>query len=192
MQKMTIGVIGRSSRPGESLPAPVLDTAYQVGRGIAEAGAVLVGGGTGGVMEASCKGAAENGGLTVGFLPYADKSKANPYVSIVFPTGMGTIRNILTARGCDSIIMIGGGVGTLNEVTIAYDSGVPVVVLEGTTGWADRLKTSLDEGCWLDERRVVAISFASTPEEAVATAVKRASEPRLGTRLEAFTGAAGQ
>jgi uncharacterized protein (TIGR00725 family) len=189
---ITIGVIGRSSKPGETLPDHVIDAAYRVGRGIAEAGAVLVGGGTGGVMEASCRGAKEAGGLTVGFLPYADKSKANPYVDLAFPTGMGTIRNILTARGCDSLVMIGGGVGTLNEVTIAYDSGVPVVVLEGSTGWADKIRHALDEGRWLDERRVVAVSFAVTPERAVAEALKRAGEPRVGTRLEAHTGWAGQ
>ncbi|MDJ0933083.1 TIGR00725 family protein [Breoghania sp.] len=163
MQKMTIGVIGRSSPPGESLPTVILDAAYEVGRHIAEAGAVLVGGGTGGVMEASFKGACENGGLTAGFLPYADKAKANPYVSLAFPTGMGTIRNILTARSCDSVIMIGGGVGTLNEVTIAYDSGVLVTVLEGTTGWVDRLRASLDEGCWMDQRRVVPLSLPKPP-----------------------------
>ena len=189
---ITIGVIGRSWKPGETLPDHVIDAAYRVGRGIAEAGAVLVGGGTGGVMEASCRGAKEAGGLTVGFLPYADKSKANPYVDLAFPTGMGTIRNILTARGCDSLVMIGGGVGTLNEVTIAYDSGVPVVVLEGSTGWADKIRQALDEGRWLDERRVVAVTFAATPEQAVADALVRATEPRAGTRLEAHTGWAGQ
>lgn len=189
---LTIGVIGRSARPGEKLPEAVSKAAYEVGRGIAEAGAALVGGGTGGVMEDSCRGARDGGGLTVGFLPYADKSKANPYVDLVFPTGMGTVRNILTARGCDSLIMIGGGVGTLNEVTIAYDSGVPLVVLEGTLGWADRLRGAIEDGKWLDERRVVAISFASTPEEAVSIALARATEPRQGTRLEAHTGWAGQ
>ena len=189
---MTIGVIGRSWREGETLPELVTETAYRVGRGIAKAGAVLVGGGTGGVMEASCRGAKEAGGLTVGFLPYADKAKANAYVDLAFPTGMGTIRNILTARGCDSLIMIGGGVGTLNEVTIAYDSGVPIIVIEGSTGWADRLRSALEDGQWLDERHVVAISFVSTPDEAVAVAIERAREPRAGSRLEAHTGWAGQ
>nr|WP_295463654.1 TIGR00725 family protein [Mesorhizobium sp.] len=189
---LTIGVIGRSTRQGEKLPDTISHAAYQVGRGIAAAGAVLISGGTGGVMEDSSRGAREGGGLTIGFLPYADKSRANPYVDIAIATGMGTVRNILTARGCDSVIMIGGGVGTLNEVTIAYDSGVPLVVLEGTSGWADRLRGAIEDGKWLDERRVVAISFAATPEEAVAIALERASEPRHGTRLEAHTGWAGQ
>lgn len=189
---LTIGVIGRSARQGEQLPETVTRAAYEVGKGIAAAGAALVNGGTGGVMEESSRGASESGGLTIGFLPYADKARANPYVHLVFPTGMGTVRNILTARSCDSVIMIGGGVGTLNEVTIAYDSGVPLVVLEGTSGWADRLRSALDEGKWLDERRVVPISFASSAQEAVAIALERAKEPRQGTRLEAHTGWAGQ
>ena len=189
---LSIGVIGRSTRSGEKLPEHVSGAAYEVGRGIAKAGAALVGGGTGGVMEASCHGARDHGGLTIGFLPYADKSRANPYVDLAFPTGMGTVRNLLTARCCDSVIMIGGGVGTLNEVTIAYDSGVPLIVLEGTTGWANRLRGAIEDGKWLDDRKVVEISFVSSPDEAVAVALRRATEPRTGTRLEAHTGWAGQ
>ncbi|GAA1466496.1 TIGR00725 family protein [Microbacterium thalassium] len=187
-----IGVIGRSWREGEYLPAHVLEAAERVGRGVAASGAALVSGGTGGVMEAACKGAFEAGGLTIGFLPYADPAKANPYVSLVFPTGMGTMRNVLTARCCDAIVMVGGGVGTLNEVTIAYDSGVPVVVVEGTTGWADRLRDAVTDGEWLDDRKVTPLSFVSDPDDAVAIAMERAREPRAGSRLGAFTGWAGQ
>lgn len=190
--RTTIGVIGRSARAGERLPDMVCDAAFRVGRGIAASGAALVCGGTGGVMEEACRGAREGGGLTIGFLPYAQKERANPYVDLAFPTGMGTVRNILTARCCDSVIMVGGGVGTLNEVTIAYDSGVPLIVLEGSSGWADRLRSSLLDGKWLDDRQAVEVSFATTPEEAVEIAVRRAAEPRHGTKLEAHTGWAGQ
>lgn len=189
---LKIGVIGRSWRSGEHLPTEVTDAAYAVGAGIAAAGAVLISGGTAGVMEASSRGAKEAGGLTVGFLPYADPERANPYVDLIFPTGMGTVRNILTARCCDAVVMVGGGVGTLNEVTIAYDSGVPVVVLEGSTGWADRLRGALLEERWMDDRQVVPISFASEPQQAVDLALARAREPRAGSRLGAFTGWAGQ
>lgn len=189
---LKIGVIGRSWREGEHLPPHVIETAERVGRAVGSSGAVLVTGGTGGVMEAACRGAFEAGGLTVGFLPSADPAKANPYVSLVFPTGMGTIRNILTARCCDAIVMVGGGVGTLNEVTIAYDSGVPTIVVEGTTGWADRLRASLDGGVWLDDRRVTPLSFTRDADDAVALALERAREPRNGSRLGAFTGWAGQ
>lgn len=188
---MTIGVIGKSSRPGETLPEPLLIAAESIGRAVALSGAALVTGGTGGVMEASSRGAQEAGGLTVGFLPQGDVSHANPYVSLAFPTGMGTMRNMLTARVCDSLIMIGGGVGTLNELTVAYDAGVPVVAIEGLGGWSGRLRDTLYDGCWLDERRAVEISFASDPEEAVQIAVTRAAEPRTGSKLQALTGWAG-
>lgn len=190
-RKITIGLIGRSSRAGETLPPQLLEGAEAIGREVARANAVLVTGGTGGVMEASSRGAKAAGGLTVGFLPYGDAEKANAFCDLVFPTGMGTIRNILTARCCHSLIMIGGGVGTLNELTVAYDAGVPVVALEGLGGWSDRLRETLYDGCYLDERRVLPVSFAATPEEAVATALARASEPRAGSKLEALTGWAG-
>ena len=192
MRRTTIGVIGNAARPGRDLPAHVLEVAEGVGTEVAAAGCVLLSGGTGGVMEAACRGAAGAGGLTIGFLPQADYEHANPYVQVALPTGLGTLRNVLTARCADAVIMIGGGVGTLNEVTVAYDSGTPVVAVRGTGGWADRLGDALLDGQWLDERRVVAISFADTAAEAVALATDRAGLPRTRGGLTAFTGAAGQ
>ncbi len=189
---LKIGVIGRSQRDGEVLPALMLRLAEEVGRHVAGHGAVLVNGGMGGVMEHSAKGAQLAGGLTVGFLPGSDARAANPYMDLVFATGMGTLRNVLTARCCDSIIMIGGGVGSLNEVTIAYDSGVPVVVLEGTTGWSDRLRATLYDEQFLDERHVVAVSYASSPEDAVTQAVARSTESRRAAHLPAYMGWAAQ
>lgn len=192
MRRTTIGVIGKAARPGEVLDPRLLSVAEAVGSEIAAQGAVLVTGGTGGVMEAASRGAQQGGGFTVGFLPQHDLSHANPYLDLAFPTGMGTIRNLLTARCCDSLIMIGGGVGTLNELTIAYDVGAPVVALAGSGGWSDRIRSTLIEDRWLDERRVVSLEFADTPVAAVARALVRASEPRAEGRLSAFTGAGGQ
>ena len=184
-----IGVIGRAQRPGDELPEHLLRAAEAVGAAIGASGAALVTGGTGGVMEASCKGARSRGGLTVGFLPQGDASHANPYVDLVFPTGLGTVRNVLTARCADAVIAVGGGVGTLNEITFAYDYAVPIVALTGSGGWADRLRPVLLDDAYLDERKVVAVTFADTPEDAVAQALQRAAEPRAGrTQLIGWAG----
>jgi len=188
---LAIGVIGNASRPGQTLDPHLHDVAYKVGAAVAEKGFALITGGTGGVMEAASHGACDAGGLTVGFLPQSDREHANPYLTLALPTGMGTIRNILTARCCDAIVMIGGGVGTLNEVTVAYVIGCPVVTVTGTGGWADRLADTLVDGQWLDDRRVVATSFADTPVAAVHIATRRSAEARATGRLSAFTGAAG-
>jgi hypothetical protein len=94
----------------------------------------------------------------------------------VLPTGLGRARNLITARGCDAIVMIGGGCGTLNELTIAYAEGRPVVVLRGSGGWADRIEPVLYEGRWLDDRKTVSIDFANTPAEAVEKAFSRAGQ----------------
>lgn len=192
MRKRTIGVIGNAARPGVVLPQRLLDAAYDVGRLIAESGLVLVSGGTGGVMEASAHGARDAGGLTVGFLPYAEAERANPYIDLVFPTGMGTMRNFLTGRCCDVLIMVGGGVGTLNELTTAYDVGTPVVALRGTGGWPDRIQSALIDGRWLDERKTSELLFAASPADAVALALSLVGTPRRIGGLKAYTGAAGE
>jgi uncharacterized protein (TIGR00725 family) len=177
---LKIGVIGRAQRPGDELPEHLLRAAEEVGAAIAARGAVLITGGTGGVMEASAKGAKSGGGLTVGFLPQGDASHANPYIDLIFPTGLGTVRNVLTARCADSVIAVGGGVGTLNEITLAYDYAIPVVALAGSGGWADRLRPVLLDGAYLDERKVVPVTYADTPEDAVDQAIERASAPPSG------------
>lgn len=186
---LKIGVIGRARRAGEQLPPELLEAAEQVGAEIARHGAGLISGGTGGVMEASARGAKHAGGLTVGFLPQADLSHANPYLDLAFPTGLGTVRNVLTARCADALVALGGGVGTLNEITLAYDYAIPVVVVEGTGGWSERIRPLLLDGRYLDERKVVEITFAATPERAVIDAIKRASTATSGrTTLVGWAG----
>ncbi len=173
---ITIGVIGKNEQhTNDPVAAATMDAAYAVGHEVAKRGGVIVTGGLGGVMEAASKGAKEAGGLTVGFLPSMDRSTANPYLDMVFPTGLGRARNLLTARGCNAIVMIGGGCGTLNELTIAYADGRPVIVLRGSGGWSDKVEGVLYEGKYLDERRTVPVEFADTPAAVVEKAFAAAA-----------------
>lgn len=103
--------------------------AVAVGRALAEEGAVLVCGGLTGVMEAACRGAREAGGTTVGILPGRDRSAANPYVDVAVATGLGEARNALVVRTADAVIAVGGGYGTLSEIALALEAGLPVVGL---------------------------------------------------------------
>ena len=181
---ISIAVIGRAQQgPNDYVPEAALTAAYEVGKLLARAGAALFCGGTSGVMEQSCRGAREEGGLTIGVLPGTERNSANEYVDIALPTGLGTARNLIYTRGCDATIMIGGGAGTLNELTIAYQGRRSVVVIEGTGGWADRIRGALVEGRFLDERRIVEIHFVSSAAEAVERAMALAREVASGGRV---------
>jgi uncharacterized protein (TIGR00725 family) len=103
--------------------------AYEVGAELARAGAIVVNGGLGGVMEASSRGAAEAGGMTVAILPDTDRRHANRHSQIVVPTGMGEARNVLIVRTADALIAVGGEFGTLSEIAFALKIGKPVVSL---------------------------------------------------------------
>src|SRR5919197_2768422 len=104
--------------------------AEEVGRLLAQAGAVLVCGGLAGVMEAASRGAAGAGGTVVGILPGPDRSGANPHLTLSIPTGMGEMRNTLIVRSVDAVIAIAGEFGTLSEIAFALKTGVPVVGLD--------------------------------------------------------------
>jgi uncharacterized protein (TIGR00725 family) len=148
-----VAVIGAA----EAGPDAVAD-AEAVGRELARARAILVCGGRGGVMEAASRGAAEAGGVTLGLLPEGDRSRANPFLTVSVPTGMGELRNGLVARAGDAVIAVGGEFGTLSEIGFALKLGRPVVGL----------------GTWELARggeAVDAIEAATGPEDAVARAL---------------------
>jgi uncharacterized protein (TIGR00725 family) len=112
--------------------ADEMQLAAAVGEGLAEAGAVVLCGGLGGVMEGAARGAASRGGLTVGVLPGRDTAAANPYITLPLPTGMGEMRNMLLVRFADAVIAIGGEWGTMSELAFAMKIGTPVVLLAPT------------------------------------------------------------
>src|SRR6185503_2249375 len=117
-----ITIIGKSAKdPRDPVPPKALRAAEDVGRLIAERKGIVVTGGLSGVMEAASRGARSAGGLVIGILPGFDKRDANEFVDIAITTGMGWMRNTLTVRAADAVIMISGGIGTLNELTVAYE-----------------------------------------------------------------------
>jgi uncharacterized protein (TIGR00725 family) len=103
--------------------------AETAGRLLAEAGAVVVTGGLGGVMAAASRGAASAGGTTIGLLPGVDRADANPWVTVAVPTGLGEGRNVLVVRSADAVVAFGGGYGTLSEIALALRAGLTVVGL---------------------------------------------------------------
>jgi uncharacterized protein (TIGR00725 family) len=120
-----IAVIGASQPSTEEAKL-----AEAVGRELAKQGAILVCGGLGGTMEAACKGASAEGGVTVGILPGNNRQEANPYVQIPIVTGMGYARNIAVVKSAQAVIAIGGNYGTLSEISHALQSDIPVIGLK--------------------------------------------------------------
>jgi uncharacterized protein (TIGR00725 family) len=136
------------------------DQAEEVGRLLGRAGAVLVCGGLGGVMDAAARGARSEGGISVGILPGDDRGPAGPHLTVGIPTGLGEARNVLVVRGADAVIAVGGEFGTLSEIAFALRIGRPVVGLD----------------TWELAKRggpVEAIVRASSAAEAVSLALQR-------------------
>ncbi len=119
-----VSVIG-----GYEVAPDVLAAAEEVGRGLAEAGAIVVTGGRGGVSEAASKGAYEAGGTTVGILPGSDRAEANPFLTVAVATGIGLTRNALVAMNGDVVVALDGSFGTLSELAHALLAGTPVIGL---------------------------------------------------------------
>jgi len=110
-----VSVIGDGKAPESS---ELYRAAREAGRIIALKGCVLVCGGLFGVMEGACRGAKEEGGLTVGILPHYE-SHSNPFVDIKIPTGLGHARNVIVAASSQVVVAVGGSYGTLSEIAFA-------------------------------------------------------------------------
>ncbi len=156
-KRIRVGVIGGNNPEPEHL-----EMARKVGELIAQAGAILVCGGLGGVMAAAAAGAKKAGGLTMGILPGNNPLEANPYIDIPVATGLGYSRNSLVAMNSDVLIAIDGEYGTLSEIAYSHIYGKTVI--------------------GLDTWEVKGVIRASSPEEAVALALSKTRSWKEGTK----------
>lgn len=124
MRRVPVGIIGPKVATDDEMK-----TAEFLGGALARLGLQLLCGGKNGVMEAACKGCAEAGGIPIGLLPDEEWTAANDYVAIPIPTGIGPARNAIIARGCQVLIAIGGGHGTLSEMALGLHFNRPVLSL---------------------------------------------------------------
>jgi uncharacterized protein (TIGR00725 family) len=153
-QPLRVGVIGSATCDAETAAA-----ARRVGELIAKAGAVLICGGRGGVMQAAAEGARDSGGLTVGILPGEDPAGASPGIAVAIPTGLGEARNAVVVNTSDAVIGIAGAWGTLSEAAFCLKKGVPLILLRS-------------------ELPDLPVPSAETSEEAVEWALGQARERR--------------
>ncbi len=151
-----IAVIGGSEPSSEEARL-----AEEVGRELARRGVTLICGGLGGVMQAACRGAASEGGLTVGILPGNSPDTANPYVRIPIVSGIGYARNVAVVKSAQAVIAIGGSYGTLTEIAYALQSDIPVV---GLNTWSISRNGQTDDAIIVVEDPIEAVEIALNPK----------------------------
>lgn len=162
MKKLQIGVIGYNSGNTINISDTTLNLAYTIGSEIAKRNAILISGGLGGVMQASCKGARHHNGFSIGIVPQESPDEANEYCDAVISTGIGLSRDFIVAHSSDGIISVGGGVGTLIELCVGYMRRKPMVAIKGSGGISD-----IYGGRYLDERKRIEIEYIEDPVIAV-------------------------
>ena len=165
-RKLQICVIGDSSCNSDQE-----SVAYELGEEIAKVDAVLICGGRGGIMKFVAKGVFDNNGISIGILPTADGHDANEYLSVVIPTNMGWTRNALVTMASDVIIVLGGKVGTLNEMSFGWMWGKPIISIVDErfnhNSWGIKLA-----GQKIDDRRSDYIYPVKNPKEAIKLALE--------------------
>lgn len=140
-----IGVMGSASG---TIPRKSFSLAFRVGQEIARQGCIFINGATTGLPWESAKGAKEQGGVTIGISPARDEyehvehyQKPIEYYDFIFYTNLGYAgRNHLNIFNSDGLIFISGGIGTLNEFSLAYDESKVVGILESSGGISGRIR----------------------------------------------------
>jgi hypothetical protein len=141
-----IGVMGSASGPTIRDPR-TQELARRLGGAIAEHGCMTITGACPGLPHLAAEGARARGGFVLGISPaFSEQEHLEVYGSpaehhdMILFSGMGLMeRDIVNIRSSDGVVIIGGGLGTLNEFTVAYEEKKPVAVLTGTGGISDHI-----------------------------------------------------
>jgi len=167
-------VMGSAKAPAGEHAAVLKSLANRLGNTVAQHGCVLVTGATTGLPDLTSRAARSAGAMTIGISPAQSRDEhvsryalPDDGAEVIIYTGFGLKgRNVINIRACDIVIIVGGGIGTLNEFTIAFDEGMVIGVLEGTGGIADRVR----EIAQMSEREVRSVVLYDSDPEALVNA----------------------
>ena len=171
MKKIQIGIMGSAADLNYSEEA--LEFAKELGQLIALSGNILVYGAEKEYSSLSTNAAIEcskNNGITVGVCGGKKKEIWGEFKpTVLMPCGLeiGGGREFSLVLSCDVIIAIGGGSGTLTEMAIAYQAGIPIVTINRFDGWAKKLANK-----YIDDRNRLKCISAKSPKEALDKALK--------------------
>lgn len=175
MKKLQIGVLGWAGKEeypvGNGPTNKELEMAKNVGSLLAKTGAIIITGGKGGIMEYAARGAKKSNGTTIGVIA-GPRGTSNKWTDIEIITGskIAGLDEVFIPLMCDAVIVIGGGVGTLQEISVCYRNKIPIIVMKNTFGWASKILKET----YLDSRKTVKIISAKNPKDAVEKAIKQA------------------
>ncbi len=169
-RKLQIGVMGSAADLKYTTELEII--AEKLGELIALSNNILIFGAEkdcDSLSTAACRGAKKQGGLTVGITYNKDKKVFQKDADIIISCGLdrGGGREYILALSCDVLIAVSGGSGTLNEIAVAYQGDIPIIVIEGTGGWADQLANK-----YLDARNRQKTNGVKTPEQAITLAIE--------------------
>jgi uncharacterized protein (TIGR00725 family) len=141
MAKMVYQICVSGAAKGDSV-ALGRKLSEAAGREIAARGHITLTGATTGLSYDAAKAARVAGGVSIGFSPAASRLAhvkkyrlpLDAYDSILYTGFEYTGRNLLLIRSSDAVVMVGGRIGTLNELTIAIEERKPIGVLLGSGG----------------------------------------------------------
>ena len=172
MRKM-ISIIGDSKIDEGGLKYRM---AFETGKALVDNGYRVASGGLGGVMEAAFLGAKSSKfyreGDTVAILPMFDRTLASDAADIVVATGLDIYRNVIVANS-DAVIAIGGGAGTLSEMTNAWPLKRLMIAFSNVDGWRAKVAdTRLDHRIRYPEIEEDRIFGVTSADEAMAVLEK--------------------
>ena len=164
-----IGSAGPEEYPERGKPQPeIFSIAFELGKLIAENGDVVFTGGKGGIMEAAAKGAKNKNGLTVGVVKGNKRNSANRYTDVEIVTNVLTGSDVgPLLMSCDGVIGVGGGAGTLQELTFAYRNNIPTVVINSVEGVCKQYANK-----FIDTRKSVKLRGVKSAKQAVSLLYK--------------------
>ncbi len=152
-RKLKIGVMGSASGPQVRDPV-AREKARKLGAECARRGYILINGACPGLPNDAAVSAKEHGGLTIGISPaFSEYEHTHEYLSpaghdIIIFTGLGFMeRDIINIRSSDAIVIISGGIGTLNELTIAYDEGRSIGIITNSGGISNSVPFVIEGLC---------------------------------------------
>jgi uncharacterized protein (TIGR00730 family) len=142
-----VSIFGSARTPAAD---PMYLHAEKLGAALADAGITVITGGGPGIMEASNKGAAEGGGVSVGAnieLPF--EQGVNPFVTLPLQFHYFFVRKTMFAKYANGFVFFPGGFGTMDEMFEIFTliqtgklASMPCVLFgtqywKGLTDWFD-------------------------------------------------------